>query len=81
MSNLTRIDAFWAQFCMKRSRVGTPYIISRAAKGVLGLTCDICDSAILWSISNFFFVRDWDPVLDKNRFRGSCPRPDYDLIC
>jgi hypothetical protein len=49
---------------MKRSRGGTPYI-SRAADGVLGLTCDICDSAILWTICNFFFAQDCEAVLDQ----------------
>jgi hypothetical protein len=65
VSGLTRIAAFWAQFCMNRSRGGTPYIISRAAEGVLGLTCAICDSAILWSLCNFIFAQDWDAVLDQ----------------
>jgi hypothetical protein len=50
---------------MNRSRGGTPYIISRAAEGVLGLTCAICDSAILWSLCNFIFAQDWDAVLDQ----------------
>jgi hypothetical protein len=50
---------------MKRSRGGTPYIISRAGEGVLGLTWDICDSASLWSCCNFFFVQACEAVLDQ----------------
>jgi hypothetical protein len=51
---------------MKRSSGGTPYIISRAAEGVLGLTWDICDSASLWSCCNFLFAQACEAVLDHS---------------
>jgi hypothetical protein len=50
---------------MKRSRGGTPYIISRAAEEVLGLTWDICNSASLWSRCNFFLAQVCEAVLDQ----------------
>jgi hypothetical protein len=40
-------------------------MISSAAEGVVGLTCYICDSAILWSLCNFFFAQDCEAVLDQ----------------